>query len=195
MLDALRQPLETGWITIHRARSVARFPAQCQLLLAANPCPCGNAGTVDDECTCTPMMRRRYLGRLSGPLLDRIDVQFGVRRVSAAHLTAPDRTGLTTAGARELVRAARAAAAERWSSLGIDLNSRVPGPVLRSREWRLPSSARGPLDRALERGTLTMRGYDRVLRLAWSVADLDGATAPRLDHVGRALFLRKGVPA
>lgn len=195
VLDALRQPLETGWITIHRARSVARFPAQCQLLLAANPCPCGNAGTVDDECTCTPIMRRRYLGRLSGPLLDRIDVQFGVRRVSAAHLTAPDRNGLTTAAARQLVLSARSAAAARWASLGVDLNSRVPGPVLRSREWRLSSSARAPLDRALERGALTMRGYDRVLRLAWSVADLDGAPSPGLEHVGRALFLRKGVPA
>ncbi|RZS57575.1 magnesium chelatase family protein [Microcella putealis] len=193
VLDALRQPLETGWITIHRARTVARFPAQCQLVLAANPCPCGNAGTIDGDCTCTPIMRRRYLGRLSGPLLDRIDVHLGVRRVSTAHLIGSSRGERTTADARAAVVAARDVAAERWAAHGHRLNAQVPGAVLRAAPWRLPATARAPLDRALERGALTMRGYDRVLRLAWTVADLAGAATPSLEHVGAALYLRKGV--
>lgn len=193
VLDALRQPLETGTITIHRARSVARFPAQCQLVLAANPCPCGNAGAVDSDCTCTPIMRRRYLGRLSGPLLDRVDIQLGVRRVSTAHLIGGASGERSTADARAAVAAARAVAAERWAPHGASVNGRIPGTVLRARPWRLPAAARGPLDRALERGALTMRGYDRVLRVAWSVADLAGATSPTLDHVGAALYLRKGI--
>ncbi len=193
VLDALRQPLETGEITIHRARAVARFPARFQLVLAANPCPCGQASSPDDECTCTPIMRRRYLGRLSGPLLDRIDLHLTVRRVGTAQLTAGAAGALTTAAARSRVDAARARTAERWRELGWKLNAHVPGSLLRSSPWRLAGTVRAPLDRALERGALTMRGYDRVLRVAWTLADLDAVDRPGLDHIGRALFLRKGI--
>lgn len=193
VLDALRQPLETGEVTIHRARSVSRFPARFQLVLAANPCPCGQSGSPDDACTCTPLMRRRYLGRLSGPLLDRIDLHLTVRRVGTAQLTTGARGSTTTSEARSRVSQARARSAERWGASGWRLNAHVPGSVLRSNQWRLASADRAPLDRALERGALTMRGYDRVLRVAWTLADLDAADRPALDHVGRALFLRKGV--
>ena len=86
VLDALRQPLESGLISIHRANGVAHFPGQFQLVMAANPCPCGQFGAQDQECTCPPNSRRRYLGRLSGPLLDRIDIQLTVRRITAAQL-------------------------------------------------------------------------------------------------------------
>ncbi len=191
VLDALRQPLETGEITIHRARTVARFPARFQLVLAANPCPCGHGGS--DECTCTSLMRRRYLGRLSGPLLDRIDLHLTVRRVGAAQLTEGGGNVTTTEHARERVVAARARAAERWKPDGYTLTSMVPGSVLRSPRWRLEPADRAPIDRALERGALTMRGYDRVIRVAWTIADLDGADRPTADHLGRALYLRKGV--
>lgn len=193
VLDALRQPLETGEITIHRARTVARFPARFQLVLAANPCPCGQAGTIDADCTCTPIMRRRYLARLSGPLLDRIDLHLTVRRVGAAQLTGQGAGAVTTAEARFRVTNARERTRERWGSEGWSTNARVPGPVLRGAAWRLPSHDRAPLDRALERGALTMRGYDRVLRVAWSLADLDGASRPEAEHVGRALYLRRGI--
>ncbi len=191
VLDALRQPLETGEITIHRARTVARFPARFQLVLAANPCPCGNAGS--DECTCTSLMRRRYLGRLSGPLLDRIDLHLTVRRVGAAQLTEGGGNVTTTAHARERVVEARARAAERWKPDGYALTALVPGSVLRSPRWRLDPADRAPIDRALERGALTMRGYDRVIRVAWTIADLDGAERPTAHHIGRALYLRKGI--
>ncbi|UYN84778.1 MAG: YifB family Mg chelatase-like AAA ATPase [Microcella sp.] len=193
VLDALRQPLETGEITIHRARSVARFPARFQLVLAANPCPCGNGGSVDGECTCTPMARRRYLGRLSGPLLDRIDLHLTVHRVGALHLTAGTDGAITTAAARQRVTAARERARQRWGGGSLSLNAHAPGPMLRSQPWRLPAPDRAPLDRALERGALTMRGYDRVLRIAWSLADLDDRERPGADDVGRALYLRKGI--
>lgn len=191
VLDALRQPLETGEITIHRARAVARFPARFQLVLAANPCPCGQGG--GDDCTCTSLMRRRYLGRLSGPLLDRIDLHVTVRRVGAAQLTENGPSAMTTAQARQRVVAARARAAARWGQEGYPVNALVPGTLLRSDRWRLPAADRATLDRALERGALTMRGYDRVIRVAWTVADLEGDERPGADHVGRALYLRKGI--
>ena len=193
VLDALRQPLETGQITIHRARAVARFPARFQLVLAANPCPCGQAESLDGACTCTPMMRRRYLGRLSGPLLDRVDLRLTVRRVGAAQMTAGGEGAVTTAEARARVAGARALSRERWASDGWSLNSAVPGTVLRSPAWRLAPRDRAALDRALERGALTMRGYDRVLRIAWSIVDLDEADRPSADHIGRALYLRQGL--
>ena len=193
VLDALRQPLETGEITIHRARTVARFPARFQLVLAANPCPCGQAGTGDDECTCTPITRRRYLARLSGPLLDSVDIRLTVRRVGSVQLTGQSAGALSTATARERVAAARRRTVDRWGTEGWRLNAHVPGAALRGPRWRLEPRDRAPLDRALERGALTMRGYDRVLRVAWSVADLEGDDRPLAEHVGRALFLRKGI--
>jgi len=191
VLDALRQPLETGEITIHRARTVARFPARFQLVLAANPCPCGNGGS--DDCTCTPMMRRRYLGRLSGPLLDRIDLQLTVRRVGTAQMTDGAPGATTSAIARDRVVAARSRARQRWGAHGWSLNAQVPGAALRGERWRLAAADRGALDRALERGAITMRGYDRVLRVAWTLADLDGVDRPGADQLGRALYLRKGI--
>lgn len=200
VLDALRQPLETGVISIHRANAIAHFPARFQLLLAANPCPCGQYGVEGGDCTCPPNARRRYLARLSGPLLDRVDIQLRVQRVTAAHLRAAqqrraDSPGelVTTAMARDRVERARATAAERLATTPWRLNNEVPGEWLRARERRPAAAALGALDRALERGGITMRGYDRVLRVAWSIADLEGASMPSGDHVGQALFLRKGM--
>jgi magnesium chelatase family protein len=165
-LDALRQPLESGVITIHRARAVARFPGAFQLVLAANPCPCGQAGARDSECTCSPFTRRRYLARLSGPLLDRIDIQLTVDRITSARLRMADEQPTTdTATARQRVVDARARAAARLAGTPWTLNAHVPGTWLRSPEVRLAPSATASIDRALERGGITMRGYDRVLRV------------------------------
>jgi magnesium chelatase family protein len=190
-LDSLRQPLESGVITISRAAATATFPARFQLVLAANPCPCGNAGVRDAECTCSPFARRRYLGRLSGPLLDRVDIRLDVPRVTAAQLrVGADAAVTTSAAARERVLEARARAARRLADAPWRLNARAPGSWLRADGAPAPGSTAG-LDRALERGALTMRGYDRVLRLAWTLADLDGVDRPGLDQIGRALYLRK----
>lgn len=166
VLDALRQPLESGRISIHRANAVAHFPARFQLVLAANPCPCGQYGTGDQECTCAPNARRRYLARISGPLLDRIDIQLAVTRVTAAQLRIAAAEGrLSSAVARGRVLAARERALQRLAGTPWTLNSEVPGPWLRSRERRLDAAVTAMLDRALERGGITMRGYDRILRV------------------------------
>jgi len=191
-LDALRQPLESGVIAISRAAATARFPASFQLVLAANPCPCGNAGTRDGDCRCSPLSVRRYLGRLSGPLLDRVDIRMDVHRITAAQLRASaELPRLDTATARERILAARAMAAERLRSTPWRVNAQVAGAWLRSPVGAPAKGATAGLDRALERGGITMRGYDRVLRLAWTLSDLDGTSRPDADHVGRALYLRK----
>lgn len=190
-LDCLRQPLESGVITISRAAATASFPARFQLVLAANPCPCGNAGVRDAECSCTPFARRRYLGRLSGPLLDRVDIRLDVPRVTAAQLRlATDAPVTSSAAARERVCEARERARRRLADKPWRLNARAPGSWLRGDGAPAAGSTAG-LDRALERGALTMRGYDRALRLAWTLADLDGVDRPGLDQIGRALYLRK----
>jgi magnesium chelatase family protein len=166
VLDALRQPLESGVITIHRSNSVAQFPARFQLVMAANPCPCGQYGPRDSDCTCSPNARRRYLSRVSGPLLDRIDIQLRVHRITSAQLRLGDENlRVTSQQARKRVVAARAAAAERLALTEWTLNSQVPGTWLRASRSRLAPRATSAIDRALERGGLTMRGYDRVLRL------------------------------
>jgi magnesium chelatase family protein len=195
VLECLRQPLESGAITIHRAHAVATFPAKFQLVLAANPCPCGLFGTTDGICECAPAMRRRYLGKLSGPLMDRVDLQVRVDRVSATRLRLSDEPPESSALVRTRVIAAREAARERWRETPWKTNSQVSGAHLRSAGIRPPASTSRSLDRALERGQITMRGYDRILRVAWSLSDLDGATSPSGDHLGRALFLRKGITA
>ena len=192
-LDALRQPLESGSIEIDRAGFRARFPAQFQLALATNPCPCGNYGVRGEECICPPIAIRRYLARLSGPLRDRIDIDLHVARVAASRATAGERSGMTTADARAQVLAARERAARRWADTPWNINAEVAGAWLRQGDVRLEASVRSALDRALERGQLTLRGYDRVLRLAWTMADLAGVDRPGREELGRALFLKKGL--
>jgi magnesium chelatase family protein len=194
VLDALRQPLESGIISIHRANAVAHFPGSFQLVMAANPCPCGQYGAKESSCTCPPMARRRYLGRLSGPLLDRIDIQFRVQRITSAQVRVAEQSQrMTTAKAKARVASARAAAAARLADTPWTLNSQVPGAWLRGPGMRLASAVTASIDRALERGGITMRGYDRVLRLAWTIADLDGVSRPGEEHIGRALYLRRAI--
>lgn len=186
-LEALRQPLEHGYLVIHRAMGAARFPARFQLVLAANPCPCGMASGRGDQCTCSSLVRRRYLCRLSGPLLDRVDLQAEIVAVSRAEMAAGVSESTAVVGAR--IRAARAVAADRLAGLAWACNGEVPGTWLRGR-WRLPTAATRDLDLALDRGRLSIRGYDRVLRVAWTLADLGGRVMPDREDVSRALLLR-----
>ncbi|WP_121368534.1 ATP-binding protein [Frondihabitans australicus] len=164
--------------------------------MAANPCPCGQYGARDAACTCSAQSRRRYLARLSGPLVDRIDMQLRVARIASAQFRLAESgevTTVSTADARERVLGARARARERLRATPWSLNAEVPGQFLRSGDRRLDASRTGAIDRALELGTLTMRGYDRVLRLAWTLADLDGADRPDRSHVSNALALRRSL--
>lgn len=191
-LDALRQPLESGIIEIHRAGFAATFPARFQLVLATNPCPCGNHGVRGAECTCPPMAIRRYVGRLSGPLLDRIDIELALTRVSVAHRIRTQGV-VTTADARARVIEARARAAHRLRGTAWRLNVDVPGTWLREGPSAPSPTVRRPLDAALHRGSITLRGYDRVLRVAWTLADIAGRPQLSLDDIGRALYLKKGL--
>ncbi|MGZ0710658.1 YifB family Mg chelatase-like AAA ATPase (plasmid) [Coraliomargarita sp. W4R53] len=191
-LDALRQPLESGSITINRAGASADFPARFQLVLATNPCPCGDYGIRGGKCTCPPAAIRRYLGRLSGPLLDRLDIELTLARVSVAQKLS-DAIVISSADARLRVAEARARAAKRLIDTPWQLNSHVPGGWLRDGPQSPSPTVRRPLDAALHRGALTLRAFDRVLRVAWSLADLDGRAQLSTDHVGRALYLKKGV--
>lgn len=192
-LDALRQPLESGAIEVNRVGFTARFPARFQLLLAMNPCPCGNHGVRGAECICPPMAIRRYATRLSGPLRDRVDIELQVRRVAASRAMEESSAKTTTALARARVAAARERAEHRWKGTPWRRNADVPGTWLRQGALRLSAPARSPLDRALERGALTLRGYDRVLRVAWTMADLAEIDRPGTEQIGYALHLRRGV--
>ncbi len=184
LLDSLRTPLEEGEVRLARADGTVQYPARFQLVLAANPSPCAPAH--DRDCVCPSLVRRRYLGRLSGPLLDRVDLRARMFPVTALTSTGQSED---TATVRARVLAARAAAAERWGALGFRTNAEVPGPVLRTR-FALPRSAVRPLDAGLRAGQLTARGADRALRVAWTLADLAGRDRPDEDLVEAALFFR-----
>jgi magnesium chelatase family protein len=188
VLDTLRQPLERGAVTIHRASGSATFPCRAQLVLAANPCPCATAAG-DTACTCSPLERRRYQSRLSGPLLDRIDLRVDLPAVTRAAWLDDLEPPETTAVVARRVAEARAAAARRLSGTGLSLNSQIPGRLLRER-WAVPRVSLRLAERALERGALSVRGFDRVLRVAWTVADLAGRTVPDADDVAEALGMR-----
>ena len=186
-LEALRTPLEDGEIRIARRDGVSRYPARFQLVLAANPCPCAPADSRD--CICSAIQKRRYLGKLSGPLLDRVDLRVQMFVVRAGAF-APE-SGENSATVRERVASARGAAAERWRTYGFTTNAEVTGPVLR-RNFRLTAKAMTPLKTALERGLLSIRGADRSMRVAWTLCDLAGRGSPNLDDVSVALSFRQG---
>jgi magnesium chelatase family protein len=192
-LDALRQPLESGHVVIARSAGVVRFPARFLLVLAANPCPCGRFSQRDALCECPPSAIRRYQSRLSGPLLDRVDLRVEVDPVTRAQLTDRGARGESTATVAGRVRQARERAVARLAGTAWRTNSEVPGRELRSRYHAAPG-AMDEAERSLERGVLTARGIDRVLRVAWTVADLVGHDRPDATDVALALQLRTGVP-
>ncbi|NMH98913.1 YifB family Mg chelatase-like AAA ATPase [Pseudonocardia acidicola] len=185
LLESLRTPLEEGEVRLARAEGTVRYPARFQLILAANPCPCAPAH--DRDCVCPSLARRRYLGRLSGPLLDRVDLRTRMLPVTA--LTGLGDGAESTATVRARVQAARAAAAARWAEHGWRTNAEVPGPALRTR-FPLPRSVTRPLDAGLRAGELTARGADRALRVAWTLGDLAGLDRPRRETVESALYFR-----
>ncbi|GLU46589.1 YifB family Mg chelatase-like AAA ATPase [Nocardiopsis ansamitocini] len=188
VLDSLRQPLESGEILIARAAATARFPARFQLVLAANPCPCGKPGAA---CVCSSLTRRRYLARLSGPLLDRVDLTVELPPVTRAELLA-DRV---RAESSEVVAArvlhARQRAAARLSGTPWSCNAGIPGAELRRRFPLRPEALR-VLGRAMDRGEVSARGADRIIRLAWTIADLGDRPAPNAEDTGYAFTLWSG---
>ncbi|MCW2641405.1 MAG: Mg chelatase-like protein [Dactylosporangium sp.] len=191
VLDALRQPLEDGEVRLHRSGGETNYPARVQLVLAANPCPCARP-EGDQNCDCSRLVRRRYLGRLSGPLLDRIDLQVTLMPVASSALLTDGAAAESSAVVASRVAQARAAAAVRWTGMHATCNADVTGTVLRDGRWRLTRSITGALAKALDQGQLSARGYDRVIKVAWTVADLDGRDRPDAGDLSEALELRKG---
>ena len=189
VLDALRQPLESGEITVSRLVAQVRFPARFQLVLAANPCPCGQAIGKGLDCRCSPMAKVRYLGRLSGPLLDRVDVSLEMLAATRAELRDDSAYVEDTATVAARVAAARERMAGRLAATPWRVNAEVPGHVLR-RDWPLPWSVVAAAEQELDRGGLTARGVDRVLRVAWTLGDLAGRPRPDAGDVQVALQFR-----
>ncbi|WP_149257793.1 YifB family Mg chelatase-like AAA ATPase [Actinomadura sp. K4S16] len=185
-LDALRQPLEEGEVRISRIEGMAHFPARFTLVLAANPCPCAAAKQID--CSCAPGVRRKYASRLSGPLLDRIDLKLELTPASRAELRYDLEFAESSKVVAERVMSARERTMRRLAGTPWRSNSEVPGPELRRRFTPAQEAMQG-VDEALQRGTLSARGLDRVLRVAWTIADLAGHDEPGPDDVGGALTL------
>jgi len=190
VMEALRVPLESGRIVLGRAVATATYPASFQLILAANPCPCGQAGVPDGNCRCAPMAVRRYATRISGPILDRIDIHQQLRQVRAALLGGNHPPGEGSGVVAERVLAARERQRHRLAPSGWRTNGEVPGPALRKR-LPLPDGSE-LLDAAVARGRLSARGVDKVLRLAWTIADLAGDSRPTRQQLHTALAMRRG---
>ncbi|QKW09460.1 ATP-binding protein [Streptomyces sp. NA04227] len=193
-LDSLRQPLESGHVVIARSAGVVRLPAKFLMMLAANPCPCGRRGSGPGAgCECPTAAVRRYQARLSGPLLDRVDLRVEVRPVTRAELAGTGIPGESTATVAARVLAARERAAARLAHTPWRTNSDVPGHEMRT-QWPPAPGAMHKAEAGLETGRLTARGLDRVLRVAWTVADLTGHDRPDEQDVALALQLRTGIP-
>lgn len=193
VLDALRQPLESGEVVIARAGTQAVFPARFTLVLAANPCPCAkSAGPGRAGCSCSPAARRRYLARLSGPLLDRVDVKVRLQPVSRSDMLYDRKFAERSAVVAQRVIAARERCAARFEGTPWRVNAEVPGTVLR-RSFPPRAAALRSLDRAMELGQVSARGADKIVRVAWSLADLAGEAQPGPDQVNLAIGLWLGV--
>ncbi|MGH3365146.1 MAG: YifB family Mg chelatase-like AAA ATPase [Nocardioidaceae bacterium] len=195
IIEGLREPLESGEVTIARGDEIATFPARTMFVLACNPCPCGEYHPTnrDNRCECLEVRRREYRRKISGPIADRIDITRHVEPLTRREKDDPLFRPETSAEVRARVAAARERQARRYDGTGWRLNSAVPGPVLRER-WPLPAEAERLVDDRVYAGTLTRRGATRVHRLAWTVADLRGVGQPDVDEVDTALRLRSGEP-
>jgi magnesium chelatase family protein len=187
VLDALRQPLESGRVSIRRVGGTATYPARFSLLLAANPCPCAKP---ERSCTCPPSRRIGYLARLSGPLLDRMDLCVHLPPITRQEIMSDDE-GATSASMAVRVAQARDRAEARFSGTPWRTNADVPATVL-VQHWPIPRRALVHAGTAIDRGQLTARGFGRIQRLAWTLADLEGRPVPAQEDVDLALGLRLG---
>jgi magnesium chelatase family protein len=191
VLDSLRQPLESGQVTVARAAGTVSFPARFMLVLAANPCPCAQPSTPERPCQCTPHQRRRYLSRLSGPLVDRIDVKVRLARSTRRELLSDRQFIEPSAVVAKRVSLARERTLRRLAGTPWRCNAEIPTSVLHG-DFRLSSSAMSPVYRCLDTGELSARGLDRVIRVSWTLADLIGKDRPDVAETHAALGLWLG---
>jgi magnesium chelatase family protein len=193
VLEVLREPLESGHIHISRAARQAEFPARFQLVAAMNPCPCGYLGDPSGRCRCTAEQVARYRARISGPLLDRIDMQIEVPRLPAERLASRDQAGESSASVRARVEHARQRQQQRAGKPNAHL-----GAAEIARDCALGDAERDLLTRALERLALSARAYHRILKVARTIADLTASDAIGAAHLSEALGYRRldrGLPA
>lgn len=194
-IQALREPMETGWVDIHRAQAHIRYPAKFQLIAAANPCRCGHALDGPGACVCKPHERLTYKSNMGGPIRDRFDIRLIVRRPSKAALALGGQ--ISTAQARKSVLQARELSEYRICqsikaqeiSPSVRCNADAPGAWLRE-HTNLSEAMEGVIDRQLSRGLMSLRGLDRILRVAWSIADMGGHESPLDDDIAMACTLR-----
>ena len=188
ILDSLRQPLESGIVEITRAIGSFKFPAQFMLVLAANPCPCGRFSGKGRGCQCTSLQVRRYLSKLSGPLLDRVDLRLKVDTPTRAELA--DTTPIEgSSQVRGRVEKARQIAQERFTDYNFVLNSQIPSELLRTR-FKAQQKAMIALHNLIDREEITARGFHKLLRLCWSIADLRELDVPGIEELETAMSLR-----
>ncbi|MDR0856495.1 MAG: YifB family Mg chelatase-like AAA ATPase [Clostridiales bacterium] len=187
-LETLRQPLEDGVVTVSRIARTVEYPASFVLVAGMNPCPCGNYGSSQKKCTCTPAMIQKYLARLSGPLMDRIDLQIEVDAVAFDELTAPA-AAESSAEIRARVNAARRRQTERFTGTSVHCNARMSERHIAA-HCRLTPEGSALLKSAFERLGMSARGYNRILKVARTVADLEGAPAITPKHLTEAIQFR-----
>lgn len=188
VLEVLRQPLEDRVVTISRARFSVEYPASFMLVAAMNPCPCGFYNHPDKECVCAPGMVQKYLTRISGPLLDRIDIHIEVTPVPFSELSA-ERSGERSADMRQRVVLARRVQQERYREQGIHCNAQMASRQVREL-CRIDAHGTALLQKAMERLGLSARAYDRILKVARTIADLAGAPDIRTEHLAEAIQYR-----
>ncbi|MDE0214130.1 MAG: ATP-binding protein, partial [Deltaproteobacteria bacterium] len=188
VLEVLRQPLEDGRITVARAAGSVDYPASFMLVAAMNPCPCGFFADPQKECRCTPMQIARYRSRVSGPLLDRIDIQVEVPAVAYEAL-ASRAPGETSDAVRERVNQARRIQVERFGETGIHANARMSARDVRQ-YCRVDTAAEQLLENAINRLGLSARAYVRILKVGRTIADLAGAEKIRPPHIAEAIQYR-----
>ncbi|HEX6195029.1 MAG TPA: YifB family Mg chelatase-like AAA ATPase [Jiangellaceae bacterium] len=191
VLESLRQPLESGEVAIARVEAAATLPARFQLVLAANPCKCGFHGSTERDCVCPPDTVRRYQNKISEPMRDRIDLQLSVQAPNLATFEDDLAAAEPTKIIADRVAEARERAGKRLAGSAWRVNGDVPGPVIR-RRFAPSAAAVEQLHRYVQKGTLSARGADRVLRVAWTIADLEGHDAPTSNDVNEAAGLRMG---
>lgn len=190
VLEALRQPLEDGYITVSRAAGSVVYPAKVLMVAACNPCPCGYTGDPVEHCVCTPSAIARYNRKLSGPILDRIDLHVSVPRLTPEELVAIEgKCGATSVEVRQRVASARKIQNERWAQFGFLCNSEIPERLLR-RSANIKPDVKEFLLAAMNRVRLSGRGLSRILRVARTIADLEGAARIEVQHVSEALSYR-----
>lgn len=187
-LDALRQPMENGEVTLARIHATLRYPSRFMLVAASNPCKCGHFGERTRSCTCPPHDAERYFSRISGPLFDRIDIRHRVPALSWQDIT--QRTaGESSASIRARVAMARTLQQNRYRQAGIHCNAQLDGKWLQ--QWcALDTESHALLAQAFERFGLSMRGHDRILRVARTIADLDKSPQIRMPHLAEAIRYR-----